>query len=166
LSSFNSAELSGQSDRDWGHDDFMPKHQNFCNIKNIKPLIVFTLPFPSCASNSRVETIGEATFMVSRQTASLSSDSGILEAEAFAEANALFQNLGKSFQVISTYEARPSHILTIFPKAEVQIMRLKRDDNALWRPKLNEKEDKVIDINLKLTLYMYLVDRLMFLLSK
>jgi len=45
-------------------------------------------------------------------------------------------------------------------------MRLKRDDNALWRPKLNEKEDKVIDINLKLTLYMYLVDRLMFLLSK
>lgn len=45
-------------------------------------------------------------------------------------------------------------------------MRLKRDDNALWRPKLNEEEDKVIDINLKLTLYMYLVDRLMFLLSK
>ena len=104
--------------------------------------------------------------MVSRQTASLSSDSGILEAEAFAEANALFQNLGKSFQVISTYEARPSHILTILPKAEVQIMRLKRDDNTLWRPKLNEKVDKVIDINLKLTLYMYLVDRLMFLLSK
>jgi|TARA_B110000967_G_C18720332_1_gene477287 hypothetical protein len=33
--------------------------------------------------------------------------------------------------------------LAIFPKAEVQFMCRKRDDNELSRPKLNEKADKV-----------------------
>jgi hypothetical protein len=99
-----------------------------------------------CASNSGVVSIGEDTFMVSRQAATGFSGSGTLKAEAFAEATSYCKRLGKALQVINTYEAKPPYILANFPKAEVQFMCLDKGDNELARPKLKERADNVVEI--------------------
>mgnify|MGYP003659175510 CR=1 FL=1 len=115
-------------------------------MRNIICLATIVFVTSGCASNSGVVAIGEDTFMVSRQAATGFSGSGTLKAEAFAEATAHCKNLGKSLQVISTYEAKPPYILANFPKAEVQFMCLGKGDNELARPKLKQSADKTVEI--------------------
>jgi hypothetical protein len=99
-----------------------------------------------CASNSGVITIGQDTFMVSRQAATGFSGSGTLKAEALQEASQYCTKLGKSLQVVSTNEASPPYILGNFPKAEIQFMCLDAKDAELNRPKLRKEADSVIEI--------------------
>ncbi|MFZ6719301.1 SHOCT domain-containing protein [Undibacterium sp. Ji49W] len=100
----------------------------------------------ACASNSSVLSIGKDTYMVSRQAATGFSGSGTLKAEAFQEATQFCEKLGKSFQVVSTQEARPPYIFGNFPKAEVQFMCLNANDAELNRPKLKKTADTVVEI--------------------
>ena len=113
--------------------------------------IVVALLFTGCASNSGVVPIGKDTFMVSRQAATGFSGSGTLKAEAFQEASEYCQNIGKSLQVVNTYEAAPPYILANFPKAEIQFMCLDQKDVELNRPKLKKEADTVIEIKNKVT---------------
>lgn len=99
-----------------------------------------------CASNSGVVSIGEDTFMVSRQAATGFSGSGTLKAEAFQEASQYCKNIGKSLQVVNTYEATPPYIFGNFPKADIQFMCLNAKDLELNRPKLKKEADSIIEI--------------------
>jgi hypothetical protein len=111
-----------------------------------KLIIAGAIFMVGCASNSGVVPIGQDTFMVSRQAATGFSGSGTLKAEAFQEANQFCEKMGKSLQVISTYEASPPFILANFPKAEIQFMCLEAKDAELNRPKLKKDADTVIEL--------------------
>jgi hypothetical protein len=111
-----------------------------------KLIIAGALFVVGCASNSGVIPIGQDTFMVSRQAATGFSGSGTLKAEAFQEANQFCSKIGKSLQVISTYEASPPFIIANFPKAEIQFMCLDAKDAELNRPKLKKNADTVIEL--------------------
>ena len=111
-----------------------------------KILLTFVIIISGCASNSGVVSIGEDTYMVSRQAATGFSGSGTLKAEAFSEATAHCEKMGKTMQVVSTYEAQPPYVFANFPKAEVQFMCLDKGDNELARPKLKKTADTVVEV--------------------
>jgi len=113
-------------------------------MKVLRLLVVLALA--GCPANSGVVPMGQDTFMVSRQAATGFSGSGTLKAEAFQEASQYCAKLGKSLQVINTYEASPPYVLANFPKAEIQFMCLDAKDPEFNRPKLKKEADTAIEI--------------------
>lgn len=115
-------------------------------MEKIIYLLAVAVMIGGCAINSGVVSMGQDTFMVSRQAATGFSGSGKLKAKALQEASKFCENQGKCLQVIHVSETRPPYILTNFPKAEVHFMCLDADDPELKRPRLKKDADTVIEI--------------------
>lgn len=85
------------------------------HLKTLIPLLLVA----GCASNSGVISMGNETFIVSRQAATGFTGSGTLKAEALTEAGKTCGALGKSVSVQSESSAKPPYILGNFPKTEI-----------------------------------------------
>lgn len=72
-----------------------------------------------CAQNSGIISLGDNTYMVSRQAATGFTGMGTLKAEALKEAYAQCSKTRKSVKIIETIDAKPPYILGNFPKTEV-----------------------------------------------
>ena len=83
-------------------------------------IVLLALILTGCAANSGVVSMGQDSFMVSRQAATGFSGSGNLKAEAITEAGQYCSSRGKTVQVVNSTEAQPPYILGNFPKAEIQ----------------------------------------------
>ncbi len=89
------------------------------------------LAFMGCASNSGVVSMGNNTYMVTRQAATGFSGSGTLKADALQEASRFCTDHGKQLKVVAITEAKPPYILANFPKAEVVFKALDAGDPEL-----------------------------------
>jgi hypothetical protein len=83
-------------------------------------LITLVLILSGCASNSGIVSMGNDTYMVSRQAASGFSGMGTLKADAMREAYQQCQLTGKRVEVIEAIDAKPPYILGNFPKTEIR----------------------------------------------
>ncbi len=82
------------------------------------PITLCSIFFVGCAAtNSGVMTVGNGTFMVSRQAGAFPSGKEPLLAEALAEANAMCASLRKSIKIITISENMQA--IGNFPKASV-----------------------------------------------
>ena len=84
-----------------------------------------------CASNSGVVSMGNNTYMVTRQAATGFSGSGTLKTDALQEAAKFCASQGKQMKVVAITEAKPPYILANFPKAEVVFKALDAGDSEL-----------------------------------
>jgi hypothetical protein len=83
-------------------------------------LMTLALVLSGCASNSGVVSMGNDTYMVSRQAASGFSGMGTLKADAMREAYQQCQLTGKRVEVIEIIDAKPPYIFGNFPKTEIR----------------------------------------------
>ena len=84
-----------------------------------KPTLILLLVFAAssgCAVNSGVVSIGQDTFMVSRQAPTGFHGLGNLKAEALREANQYCATQGKVVSVVHESEAGPPFVWGNFPK--------------------------------------------------
>jgi hypothetical protein len=101
-------------------------------------LAIGCLGMIGCASNSGVVSMGQNTYMVTRQAATGFSGSGTLKAEALEEASAYCEAHGIQLKVVAITESKPPYILANFPKAEVVFKALNAGDPEL-------KADAIVD---------------------
>lgn len=88
---------------------------------NKKILItIYSFLIVGCAANSGIVPMGNNTYMVSRQAATVFSGMGTLKADAMKEAYQECQKTNKSVSVLEAIDAKPPYILGNFPKTEIR----------------------------------------------
>ena len=81
--------------------------------------LVLPILLSSCAQNSGIVSMGDGSYMVSRQAATGFTGMGTLKADALKEAFQQCLQENKSVEVTRTIDAQPPFILGNFPKTEV-----------------------------------------------
>jgi hypothetical protein len=94
-------------------------------------MALLLLALTGCAANSGIVSMGQETFMVSRQAATGFSGSGNLKAQALSEAGLYCTERSKLVFVTDTTEAQPPYVMGNFPKVEIHFMCLNANDPRL-----------------------------------
>ena len=78
--------------------------------------------FMGCASTSGIGTVGQDTYLISRQAATGFGGLGTLKVEAINEAEAHCKSMSKIIRVIDTTDSQPPYLLGNFPRTEIIFM--------------------------------------------
>ena len=81
---------------------------------------VACLAMGACASHTGVVSLGNDSFMISKQQATGFPGLGNMKAEIIAEGTNHCATLGKQFELTSVQETQPPYILGNYPRSEIQ----------------------------------------------
>ena len=100
-------------------------------LRRIIYLCFIVMLMCGCARNTGVVSIGQDTYMISRQAATGFEGSGGIRDAALQEASKFCVSQGKSLHVILIGGHHPPYILGNFPKVDIQFMCLDQNDPRL-----------------------------------